>query len=168
MPPTMKTRTPIFCASGSLLREAIASCAVRATSKLLGRVLHAAGDFPVDRAGIGLLRSLLDGNVREELRGLQLLREGGEIVVRHCESPQGRDARLLAVVVHPDTRRDDGRDLVEDLHRSGAALLQGVEDLDLVLERLLLLGDVLHLARRLLALGSWDPGGSDRPVDLGE
>src|SRR5205823_4634110 len=101
MPPTMNTRMPIFCASGSLLRDASASCAVRATSKLLGRVVHAAGDFPVDRAGIGLLRSLLDLYVREELRGLQLLREGGQIVVRHRESLQARHARLLAVVVDP-------------------------------------------------------------------
>src|SRR5947209_12352932 len=101
MPPTMKTRTPIFCASGSLLREAIASCAVRATSKLLGRVVHAAGDFPVDRAGIGLLRSLLDRHFREELRGLQFLREGGEIVVRHRETLDAHETRLLAELVDP-------------------------------------------------------------------
>src|SRR3954470_8413565 len=99
MPPTMKTSTPIFCASGNLLMEASASCAVRATSKLLGRVVHAAGDFPVDRAGIGLLRSLLDRYFREELRGLQLLRKSGEIVVRCCESPDARHPGLLAVVV---------------------------------------------------------------------
>src|SRR5256885_12623212 len=129
MPPTRKTRTPIFCASGSLLREARASCAVRATSMLLGRVVDAASDFPVDRAGIGLLRSLLDRYFREELRGLQLLREGGEIVVCHGESLDAGDAGLLGVVADPHAGPDDGGELVEDLHRSGAALLQGVEDL---------------------------------------
>src|SRR3954466_8077023 len=121
MPPTRKTRTPIFCARGSLLSDARASCAVRATSMLLGRVVDAAGDFPVDRAGIGLLRSLLDRYVREELRGFQLLREGREIVVGHRRSLDARHSGLLAVIAHPDARRDDGGDLVEDLHRSGAA-----------------------------------------------
>src|SRR5256885_6240674 len=114
MPPTMKTRTPIFCASGSLLREAIASCAVRATSKLLGRVVHAAGDFPVDRAGIGLLRGLLDRDVGEELRRLQLLREGGQVVVRRRESLDAGGAALLLEVVDPDAGRDDRGHLVED------------------------------------------------------
>src|SRR3954471_9558486 len=124
MPPTMNTKMPIFCASGSLLRETSASCTVRATSKLLGRVVHAAGDFPVDRAGIGLLRSLLDRYVREELRGLQLLGEGGEVVVGPRGTLGACAAGLLAVLRHPYPRRNDGRDLVEDLNRAGAALLQ--------------------------------------------
>src|SRR3954466_11185201 len=111
MPPTRKTRTPIFCARGSLLSDARASCAVRATWKLLGRVVHAAGDFPLDRAGIGLLRSLLDRYVREELRGLQLLREGGEVVVRRRRAPEVRYPGLLAVLGHPYARRNDGGDL---------------------------------------------------------
>src|SRR3954470_16623737 len=141
MPPTTTTSTAIFCASGSLLSDASASCAVRATSMLLLRVVHAAVDFPVDRAGIGLLRRLLDGNVGEELRGLELLHEQRQILVSHRQALDGRLAGLLVEVADPDARRNDRRHLVEDLHRAGAALLQGLEDGELVLERLLVLGD---------------------------
>src|SRR5438067_12730884 len=164
MPPTTNTSTAIFCASGSLLSEASASCAVRATSMLLGRVVHAAGDFPVDRAGVGLLRRLLDRHLGEEFRRLQLLREGGEIVVRHCEPLDARHAGLLGEVVDPYAGRDDRGDLVEHLHRAGATLLEGVEDPELVLERLLVLGDGLDLADGLLELRDLGAGGVDLPV----
>src|SRR3954466_714245 len=107
MPPTTSTSAAIFCPRGRLLREASASCALRATSMLLRRVVHAAGDFPVDRAGIGLLRRLLDGNVGKELRGLELLYERRQILVGDREPLDGRLAGLLVEIADPDARGDD-------------------------------------------------------------
>src|SRR4051812_7768455 len=168
MPPTISTSAAIFCPRGSLLREASASCALRATSMLLGRVVHAAGDFPVDRAGIGLLRRLLDTDVGEILGSLHLLHEGGQILVRYREPLEARLAGLLLEVADPDPLRNDDGELVEDLHRPRAGLLQGIEDLQLVLELLLVFGDGLHFADRLLELGDLGAGGADLVVHLGE
>src|SRR5436305_2320707 len=167
MPPTTTTSTAIFCASGSLLSDASASCAVRATSMLLGRVVHAAVDFPVDRAGIGLLRRLLDGNLGKELRGLQLLHERGKVLIGDGVTFDGRLAALLVEIADPDARRNERRHLVEDLDGTRAALLQGVEDLELVLERLLVLGDGLHFSDGLLQLRDLRAGPGDLAVHLG-
>src|SRR5438477_1225244 len=128
---TMSPRPATFCASGALMMLLRTSCPVSATVSSSGRVVGSAGDLPLDRAAVVLLRSLLDAHVREVLGRLQLLREGGEVLVRHGRPVDDQVPVLLGVLADPHLVRNDGGELVHHLHRSGARLLERVEDLEL-------------------------------------
>src|SRR5438105_6008836 len=149
--PTTIATAATFCDSGALVTELRMSCRLSATvSSRLRRIIGGAADLPIDRSAVVLLRSLLDEDAAEVLRGLQLLGEAGEVLVGHGLAVHHHVAALLRVLGQPHPGGKDGRQLVHHLHRAGAALLERVEDLQLVLERLLVLGDGLHLADGLL------------------
>src|SRR5712671_537840 len=139
--PTTRPRPTTFCERGALVIELKMSCPVSATFPSSGRVVRVAVDLPLHRPALVLLRSLLDGDVREVLRGLQLLREGREVLVRHRQPAHHHVPVLLGVLGDPGLVGDDGRELVHHLDRPGPPLLERVEDLQLVLQRLLVLGD---------------------------
>src|SRR6267378_2046658 len=138
---------------------------VSATVPSSSRVVRVAVDLPLHRPALVLLRCLLDGDVREVLRGLQLLREGREVFVGHREPAHDHVPVLFAVLGDPGLVGNDGGELVHHLDRPGAAFLERVEDLQLVLERLLVLGERLDLADRLLQLGDLVAGGGDARLE---
>src|SRR5438094_3683925 len=159
--PTTRPRPTTFCERGALVILLRTSCPVSATVSSSSRVIGGAVDLPLDRPVLVFLRCLLDGDVAEVLRGLQPLGERGEVLVGHRVPPHHHAAVLLAVLEQPGPVGDDGGELVHHLDRPGPALLERVEDLQLVLERLLVLGDRLDLADRLLQLGDLAAGGRD-------
>src|SRR5919108_3212569 len=165
MSPTMTPRPATLCASGALVMVLRTSCPLSATVSSSDRVVGDAGDLPLDRPAVVLLRRLLDRDVGEVLGRLQLLREGGEVLVRHGRPVQHQVAALLRVLVDPDLVGDDRRELVHDLDRPGARLLERIEDLELVLERLLVLRDRLHFADRLFQLRDLVARGDDALVE---
>src|SRR6267143_1074853 len=77
------------------------SCPVSATVPSSSRVVRVAVDLPLHRPALVLLRCLLDGDVREVLRGLQLLREGREVFVGHREPAHDHVPVLFAVLGDP-------------------------------------------------------------------
>src|SRR6266852_5244325 len=159
--PTIRPRPTTFCERGALVIELRMSCPVSATVPSSDRVVRVAVDLPLHGPALVLLRRLLDGDVGEVLRGLQLLRERREVLVRHRQPAHHHVAALLGVLGDPGLVGDDGGELVHHLHRPGAAFLERVEDLQLVLERLLVLGDRLDLADRLLQLRDLGARGGD-------
>src|SRR2546429_2062734 len=159
--PTIRPRATTFWERGALVIELRMSCPVSATVSSSSRVVRVAGDLPLHRSALALLRRLLDGHVREVLGGLQPLGERGEVLVGHREPAHHHAAVLLGVVGDPGLVGDDGGELVHHLHRPGATFLERVEDLQLVLERLLVLGDRLDLADGLLQLGDLAAGRGD-------
>src|SRR6202165_699828 len=164
VPSTTTPTATSFCGSGTLLTRVSSSCVVSAMGSPSSGVVRDAGDLPIDHP-VRTLVGALDGDVAEVLRGLQLLGEAREVLVRDGVSLDGDCAGLLEVFADPDLGGNDGGQLVEHLDRAGTALLEGVEDLELVLERLLLLGDRLHFADGLLELGDLRPGGGDLALD---
>src|SRR6267154_1207336 len=163
--PTIRPRPSTFCERGALVIELRMSCPVSATVSSSGRVVRVAVDLPLHRPALVPLRRLLDGDVGEVLGGLEPLREGGEVLVGHGQAVHHHDAVLLRVLRDPGLVGDDGGELVHHLDRPGAAFLERVEDLQLVLERLLVLGDRLDLADRLLQLGDLVAGGGDARLE---
>src|SRR6266480_2190539 len=161
---TNPATTPTLWPRGILLTALRTSCPLSAISFASGRVVRVAGDDPLHDAVRPLLRRL-DGDVGEVGRRLQLLGEGGEVLVARGLAIDRHVAGLLVELEDPDLLRNDGGQLVEHLHRSGAAPLQGVEDLQLVLERLLVFLDRLHLADGLLQLGDLGAGVDDLLVE---
>src|SRR3989449_1884721 len=161
---TTPATTPTFWPRGILLTALSTSCPVSAISFASGRVVRVAGDDPLHGPVCPLPRRL-DGDVAEVGRGLQLLGEVGEVLVAGGRAVHRHGAALLVEVHDPDLLRDDGGHLVEHFHRPGAPLLQGVEDLQLVLERLLVFLDRLHLADGLLQLGDLVASGDDLLVE---
>src|SRR6267143_1955295 len=159
--PTIRPRPTTFCERGALVIELRMSCPVSATVPSSGRVVRVAVDLPLHCPALVLLRRLLDGDVGEVLRGLQLLGERREVLVGHRQPAHHHIAVLLAVLGDPCLAGDDGGELVHHLYRPGAAFLLRVEDLQLVLERPLVLGDRLHLADGLLQLGDLGSSGGD-------
>src|SRR5713226_5491592 len=152
--------TAIFCGRGSLLTALRTSCPLSAMDVPLGRVIRGAGDDPVDDP-VAPLRRAPDDDVAEVLRGLQLLGERREVLVGRRAPVDGHSPARLGPLDDPDALRNDGGQLVHHLHRSGAALLERLEDLELVLERLLLLLDRLDLADGLLQLRNLGAGAVD-------
>src|SRR4051794_26532442 len=133
---TNAATTPTFWPRGILLTALRTSCPVSAIDFASGRVVRAAGDGPVDGPVRPLPRTL-DGDVREVSGSLEPLGEDGEVLVARSLADDGDAAGLLDEVQQPDLLRHQRGELVEPLHRAGAALLQAVEDLQLVFERLL-------------------------------
>src|SRR5438309_7191439 len=165
MRPATRPRPATLCASGALVMVLRTSCPVSATVSSSDRVVRGTGDLPLDRPAVVLLRRLPDGHVGEVLRRFQLLREGGEILVRHRGPVHDQLLALLAEIDEPHPVRDDRGQLVHQLHRTHARLLQGVEDLELALEGFLLLRDRLHLADRLFQLRDLVARGDDALLD---
>src|SRR3954470_17288190 len=166
---TKAATTPTFWPRGILLTELRMSCPVSAIGVFAsGGVVGVADDGPADYAVRRRLLRALDGDVGEMGAGLELLGEAGEVLVARGQADQGHPAVLFGVVGDPHLLRDQGGQLVQHLDRAGAALLQGIEDLQLVLERLLVFLDRLDLADGLLQLRDLGAGGSDVAVQLGE
>src|SRR3954471_22674595 len=166
---TKAATTPTFWPRGSLVTELRTSCVVSAMGVFAsGRVVRVAEDGPAHGAFRRDLLRALDGDVGEVGGRLELLGEGGEIFVARGHAAHGHAAVLLRVVDQPHLLRDEGGELVHHLHRPGAALLQRVEDLELVLQRLLVVLDRLDLADGLLQLRDLGAAGGDLLVQRGE
>src|SRR5258708_21960035 len=165
IPSTTTPTATSFCGSGTLLTRVSSSCVVSAMGTPSSGVGRDAGDLPIDHP-VRALVGALDGDVAEVLGGFQLFGEAREVLVGDGVSLDGDCAGLLDVLADPDLGGNDGGQLVEHLDWAGTALLEGVEDLELVLERLLLLGDRLHFADGLLELNDLRLGVGDLAFDV--
>src|SRR3954468_10947774 len=104
---TTPATTPTFWPRGILLTALRTSCPVSAISFASGRVVRGAGDGPVDGPVRPLPRTL-DGDVREVSGSLQLLGEGGEVLVARSLPHHGDAAGLLHELQQPDLLRHHG------------------------------------------------------------